>query len=369
MTPAATTREEKSKKIEKPFNLITYKLHALPDYPDAIVRFGTTDSTSTQNDIEVHEEDPALKDFAHRLKSHLRGRILNMENGGYDVQFSDEELISVAIQGDLLYTHATMRVNSTTYDVQRDQDVLNPRTRKFFIVHAQDPEEDSHPYWYGELIGIFHCYASLADRPAKAQCMEFLWVRWFQRDTNYRCGLQAKRWLRLCYMPHGSPDAFGFIDPQDVLRGSHLIPAFHHGRTRDYLPKSALLQRIEHDEDWRYHYANMVVDRDMLMRYHVDVIGHRKVAQKFQVQDESPQESAAAVEEDAEMEVDEPDPMDKGVINEEDEEDEEDEEVGVDGRSSSSESEEETTEEESDEDDSPQGDEAVRSRLGFTSNN
>ncbi|KAF7312640.1 hypothetical protein MIND_00278100 [Mycena indigotica] len=34
--------------VEKPFNLITFKLHSLPDYPDAILRYGTTDSFSTQ---------------------------------------------------------------------------------------------------------------------------------------------------------------------------------------------------------------------------------------------------------------------------------------------------------------------------------
>ena len=42
ITPASTTR----KKL--PFNLITYKLHALGDYVRTISMYGTTDSYSTQ---------------------------------------------------------------------------------------------------------------------------------------------------------------------------------------------------------------------------------------------------------------------------------------------------------------------------------
>ena len=38
----------KSGRLQKLFNLITYKLHALGDYVAHIIRFGTTDSYSTQ---------------------------------------------------------------------------------------------------------------------------------------------------------------------------------------------------------------------------------------------------------------------------------------------------------------------------------
>ncbi|KAF7293463.1 hypothetical protein MIND_01124000 [Mycena indigotica] len=411
--PTSKKKKTPAQKLEKPFNLITYKLHSIPDYPDAIVRFGTTDSTSTQNgevahrlvkylyqrtnkrehvrqiakheqrrrlmramwerrrrykeaekghvnpssasnistyanstishkpiknrrerlrtvlcpkatyshytyvppeqhhyisdstrtsirlsdlvDTDLHSDtdtdggdgpmaidrpdpvipDPALHNFTRKLKSHLRQRLLGSEYDGDDTCFTDEELINVVLEKDTLYSHATLRVNFTTYDLRRDQDVINPRSRKFCIVAGQDPQ-NRHELWYGEVLGIFHTRVLLADQPNKARRMEFLWMRWLQRDVTYRCGLKAKRLPRVHYMPHDVPDTFGFLDPSDIIRGCHLIPAFAHGRTTQYLPKSMARQASEQDQDWKYFYVNMVVDRDMMMRYHDRVIGHRK---------------------------------------------------------------------------------------------
>lgn len=46
--PGTTVTPLSSSKRVKNFSLYTYKLHALGDYADAIERFGTTDSYSTQ---------------------------------------------------------------------------------------------------------------------------------------------------------------------------------------------------------------------------------------------------------------------------------------------------------------------------------
>ncbi|KAF7296983.1 hypothetical protein MIND_00930500 [Mycena indigotica] len=219
--------------------------------------------------------DPALHNFTRKLKSHLRQRLLGSEYDGDDTCFTDEELINVVLEKDALYSHATLRVNFTTYDLRRDQDVINPQSRKFCIVAGQDPQ-DRHELWYGEVLGIFHTRVLLADQPNKARRMEFLWMRWLQRDVTYRCGLKAKRLPRVHYMPHDVPDTFGFLDPSDIIHGCHLIPAFAHGHTTQYLPKSMARQASEQDKDWKYFYVNMVVNRDMMMWYHDRVIGHRK---------------------------------------------------------------------------------------------
>nr|GAT47145.1 predicted protein [Mycena chlorophos] len=224
--------------------------------------------------VDPGVEDPALKDFLPKLRTYLRRYLLGIL--GNDQPLSNEALLNVVIKKDLLYAHATMQVNYTTYDVRRAQDVLNPRTRRFFIVHAQDPI-DSHKFWYGEIIGIFHCYVLLADYAedndlGQFQRVEFLWVRWFQRDMSYRCGFEKKRLPRVNYIYADDPDAdaFGFLDPHDVVRGCHLIPAFRYGRTVDYLPKSIARRSCEGDQDWTFYYANLFVLGSP------NVVGHRK---------------------------------------------------------------------------------------------
>nr|GAT58250.1 predicted protein [Mycena chlorophos] len=214
-----------------------------------------------------------MKDFHIKLKTYFYHEL---EGTSYEGVLTDDQLAQVIVEKDVLYGHATMQVNYTTDDLCREQDVLNLRARRFFIVYSPDPTDCR--YWYGEVLGIYHAYVSLVHQSARPRRIQFLWVRWFQRDRRHRCGLKAKRLPRVSYVPHEDPVAFGFLDPTDIVRGAHLIPAFHHGRTTEYLPTSVIRPESSGDKDWVYYYANMVVDRDMLMRYHDNVIGHRKIA-------------------------------------------------------------------------------------------
>ena len=84
--------------------------------------------------------------------------------------------------------------------------------------------------------------------------MEFLWVRWFGRELSHRAGWKAKR---LHHVGFDEQDQFGFLDPNDVIRGVHLIPAFEHGQISDKLGPSIARQPDENDKDWAYYYVNM----------------------------------------------------------------------------------------------------------------
>jgi hypothetical protein len=53
-----------------------------------------------------------------------------------------------------------------------------------------------------------------------------------------------------------APGAFGFLDPQHVVRGVHLIPAFAHGRTEMLLPPSIARSTSDDNEDWTFYYVN-----------------------------------------------------------------------------------------------------------------
>ncbi|KAF8425401.1 hypothetical protein L210DRAFT_3421315, partial [Boletus edulis BED1] len=108
--------------------------------------------------------------------------------------------------------------------------------------------------------------------------LDVLFVRWFGRDVNYPSGWDAKRLHRLQFLDQEGPDAFGFLDPNSVVRGIQLIPAFEHGLTNELLPGPSQARRFQDEptnSDWAYYYVNMFVDRDILMRFRGGGVGHR----------------------------------------------------------------------------------------------
>ncbi|KAJ7196540.1 hypothetical protein GGX14DRAFT_312666, partial [Mycena pura] len=143
------------------------------------------------------------------------------------------------------------------------------------MIASQDPDTiDDNRFSYAQVIGIFHARASIISQNKAPEPIQFLWVRWFVHDTSYRFGWEARRLPRVEFMPSDHPDTFTFLDPDDVVRGVHLIPAFFHGRTKELLPRSVARYDEEDEEDWRYYYVNWFVDRDMRMRYSDDAVGH-----------------------------------------------------------------------------------------------
>jgi len=58
--------------------------------------------------------------------------------------------------------------------------------------------------------------------------MEVLWVRWFKTDSNLPSGWTAARLPAVSFIidEADEADAYGFVNPQDVIRAAHIIPAF-----------------------------------------------------------------------------------------------------------------------------------------------
>ncbi|KAF7334806.1 hypothetical protein MSAN_02367200 [Mycena sanguinolenta] len=117
------------------------------------------------------------------------------------------------------------------------------------------PQEDAlHPFGYTQIIGVFHAdVVNTADGNSKPQSMEFLWVRRYRLDSSYRGGFKRKRYHRIEFIPQSDPDAFRFLNPDEVIQGAHLIPAFASGRTTELLSGESIgrLPRdgLEADED------------------------------------------------------------------------------------------------------------------------
>ncbi|OJT02243.1 hypothetical protein TRAPUB_13472 [Trametes pubescens] len=252
--------------------------------PAARYELGESDGerVNIYNWAAKNNDDPALEDYIPRLHAHILRRIFE----DHDLPFSLNLLANLTIDGDSLYQHRVIRFNYTTYDMRRDQDSVNPRTHADVMLLARDRADGAHPYWYARVVGILHAYVRYTGPGAHSrwktwQRLEMLWVRWYEFDTTYASGFQERRIPRLRFVDAHDKDAvaFDFIDPADVLRGTYIIPSFDGGLTTDYLDYAGSVGRHEShpDEDYRYYFVGMHVDRDMYMRYLGGGVGHRGI--------------------------------------------------------------------------------------------
>ncbi|KIK79862.1 hypothetical protein PAXRUDRAFT_160118, partial [Paxillus rubicundulus Ve08.2h10] len=104
-----------------------------------------------------------------------------------------------------------------------------------------------HPYWYARIIGIFHINVQHAGH---IKSFDILWVRWFGRNVETPTVWAAKRLPCIGFYDSADPSAFGFLDPDSIIRGVHLIPAFTYGRTSELSPASIARQPADNNEDW-----------------------------------------------------------------------------------------------------------------------
>ena len=183
-------------------------------------------------------------------------------DGDDELEFSDEDRNSIRILNNRIYSAKVLRVNYTTYDVRRDQDSMNPRTHCDIMVVSPEKEDGAHPFWYAHVLGVFHTdvlHVGPASRNRSVQRMEFLWVRWFGVEQDYRSGCHVARLPKIGFVPDDS--AFGFLDPSLVLRGCHLVPAYANGRTSTLLRTvSTTAARLPGEtDDWTNYYVVMYV--------------------------------------------------------------------------------------------------------------
>lgn len=199
-----------------------------------------------------------------RLKEHLLSRILGHNFSGDEYEYNEEERNSIILVHNRIYRHQTLRINYTTYDMRRAQDSINPNsTSDVFVLAHEDDSADPHPFWYARVLGIFHAFvrhSGTQSAPSQACQMDFLWVRWFGRDLTFPSGFNARRLPRIGFVPitDAPCDPFGFLDPNEVIRAVHLIPAFQNGRTHELLPQQSISRHSrENHEDHQYYYVNM----------------------------------------------------------------------------------------------------------------
>ncbi|KAF7975060.1 hypothetical protein HWV62_10563 [Athelia sp. TMB] len=239
--------------------------------------------------ISNNSGDPAINGFYKKLKVHLMPRVLTRLREKNDINIEKLPQIEqcdadrfISFDHNQLYQHRILRINYTTYDVRRDQDLVNGHSAHCNIMvlcqHSTESNaSDGSTYRYGRVLGTYHVNINYngPGRPYyhEKHRMEILWIRWYEEVGELETGCTHKRLGRLRFPPIEDDDAFGFVDPADVLRGCHIIPRFRFGKVhKEGIGYSPL---INDGLDWKQYYINRFVDRDMVMRYHLGHgIGH-----------------------------------------------------------------------------------------------
>jgi hypothetical protein len=160
-----------------------------------------------------------------------------------------------------MYKHRLMRINYTTYDVRRSQDVVNPFTSRCNVMVLADSGDDessaNHIFKYARVLGIYHVnviYVGPGMVDYQPHRLEFLWVRWYEQVDVLLSGWATLKLDRLKFPPIVSDDAFGFLDPSDILRASHIIPSFARGQIRDDGRGLSICARDS--SDWHAYYVD-----------------------------------------------------------------------------------------------------------------
>lgn len=169
----------------------------------------------------------------------------------------------VILKGNRIYRHSIIRINYTTYDVRRGQDSFNPSgsKRDIMLLAGQsaddtDSEAVSHRFRYARIVGIYHVnvqYVGPGLKDYNPRRLDVLHVRWFQLvlPDPRQDGVELSM---LQFVSLNEDHAFGFVDPAEVLRGCHVIPAFAKGKRQ---PDDPAISCSRKDSDnWRCYYVN-----------------------------------------------------------------------------------------------------------------
>lgn len=193
------------------------------------------------------------QDFIPKLKDHLLARVLNKQYDTEPPVFTAKDRNELYIAEDRLEQRYTMDIYHTTYDLRRGKDRVNMKGRSNVMTLSQ---EGSHPYGYARILGIFRLNVLHGPTMSDEASMNVLWVRWFKIDKTHRAGWKAKRLYRLEFVPSLDDGAFGFLNPDDIVRGSHLIPGFVLGHRSLSGNQAASIWDPEKPTDWKTYYVN-----------------------------------------------------------------------------------------------------------------
>lgn len=203
------------------------------------------------------------------MKNHLLPRILQILRGqeGIDIESlpslgtCDTDEVLILGKHNRIYQHRILRVNYTTYDVRRDQDMINAHSAHcniMVLTHCDTTGVLS--YRYGRALGTYHAkviYNGPGRIDYQQHRMEFIWVRWYDEVGREGIGPNQRSLPRLRFAPLDDDDALGIIDPSDILRGCHIVPRFSRGQV--HIDNTGQSNLARDARDWKEYYVNRLV--------------------------------------------------------------------------------------------------------------
>ncbi|KAI0309196.1 hypothetical protein OF83DRAFT_1089234 [Amylostereum chailletii] len=182
---------------------------------------------------------------------------------------ADQMHAAVVFVNNCIYPHATLKVNYTSYDLERGQDVVHPSAGKpGILVYSPGDDGFSCPWEYAWVNGIYHTQVYCEGLP-DIQRMDFLRVRWFDRDFPPSPPLGPPRLERVSFAPPSF--ATGFVDPASVIRGCHIIPAFRCGSS---VPQQSGPVPVD---AWNHYYVDRFADCDTTVCFIGTGVGHLRL--------------------------------------------------------------------------------------------
>ncbi|TEB04049.1 hypothetical protein FA13DRAFT_1807685 [Coprinellus micaceus] len=221
--------------------------------------------------------------FISKMKEHLLPRVLEAL-GHAESPVDKDAWKHVTLQHNRLFNHRILRLNHTTYDLRRQDDVIHVDTPRCNVMllnpfFCKETWKSQPPYRYAKVLGVFHANVSfIGELHGSPRCdtapayhrLNFVWVQW------YSCHAAGGEFEpdHVTLRPVDSPDSLAFLDPLEIIRAAHLIPQFSLGKIASPPPKSRLVN-TQPWSLWKAYYVNRFVDRDMFMRHQYSMsVGH-----------------------------------------------------------------------------------------------
>ena len=150
--------------------------------------------------------------------------------------------------------HKTIRVNYTTYDMRHGTDIVKPEGPRCNIMllanHIGGTNSSNlHHFIYARVLGV---YTGPGMQNFDARAFQMLWVRWYEVVDPGSSGWDSSTLDMLHLPPLHEDNSFGFVDPEFVLQGCHILPAFDKGKRESNVNVS---RSAKDNRDYLYYVA------------------------------------------------------------------------------------------------------------------